>query len=246
MYEPRTYQHWVKRKDLISFHVAVKETDLLVSALHNLKSKTEGLVTKYRGKLETYIGEHPPFLRSLAPVAVGADAPDIVRAMAEAAAKVGVGPMAAVAGAIAGFVGRELSQFSPEIIIENGGDIYLRSLKPRLVGIYAGKSPLTGKVGLEINAGDTPLGISTSSGTVGHSLSLGRADAVTVLSPSAALADAAATAIGNMIKEPDDIPDGIEFARNIIGISGVLIIIDEKIGLWGKVRLMRTAVSETT
>lgn len=195
---------------------------------------------KYWEKLERYIEKNPPFLLSLNPVAVEDDARDIVRAMAEASKKVGVGPMAAVAGAIAEFVGTELLLFSPEIIIENGGDIYLKSLKPRRVGIYAGNSPLTGRIGLEIDAEATPLGVCTSSGTVGHSLSFGRADAVTVLSPSTPLADAAATAIGNMIREPEDIPSGIDFAKKVEGVLGVLIIIGDKMGCWGNVRLTRT------
>ena len=117
-----------------------------------------------------------------------------MKQMIEAGQKAGVGPMAAVAGAIAECVGRELLAFSPEIIIENGGDIYLKCLKKRVVGIFAGKSPLTGKIGLEIDAKDTPLGVCTSSGTVSHSLSFGKADAAVAIAPSATLADAAATA----------------------------------------------------
>lgn len=150
--------------------------------------------------------------------------------------------MASVAGAIAEFVGSELSAFSPEIIVENGGDIYLKSSKTRLVGIYAGKSPLTGKIGLEINGQDTPLGICTSSGTVGHSLSFGKADAVVVLSKSATLADAAATAIGNLIVEPDDIPKGIEFAKGIEGLKAVIIIKDDDMGLRGEVKICQTTM----
>jgi len=157
--------------------------------------------------------------------------------MSELAGKVGIGPMASVAGAIAEFVGTDLLAFSPEIIVENGGDIYLKSLKKRLIGIYAGKSPLTGKIGLEIDGQDTPLGICTSSGTVGHSLSFGKADAVVVLSQSATLADAAATAIGNLIVQSDDIPRGIEFAKGIEGLTGLLIIKDDKVGLWGEVKV---------
>ncbi|GAG89833.1 unnamed protein product, partial [marine sediment metagenome] len=111
------------------------------------------------------------FLTSLEPLFVSDNAPRIVKSMSEAAKRVGTGPMASVAGAIAEFVGNELLAFSPEIILENGGDIFLKSSKKRLIGIYAGKSPLTGKIGLEINGDDTPLGICTSSGTVGHSLS---------------------------------------------------------------------------
>jgi ApbE superfamily uncharacterized protein (UPF0280 family) len=126
--------------------------------------------------------------------------------------------------------------------VENGGDIYLKSLKQRLIGIYAGKSPLTGRVGLEIEGKDTPLGVCTSSGTVGHSLSYGQADAVIVLSPSTALADAAATAIGNHIHQPSDIPGGIEFARSVGGLKGVVIIQGEQVGVWGKVKLGEMAV----
>jgi len=237
MYQPRTYRHWITSKDLVAFNVTVKETDLYIRANKNLRSKALKLVLKYRGLIERYIERHPAFLSSLEPLPVTSDAPLIVKAMLEATSKVGVGPMASVAGAIAEFVGTDLVAFSPEVIIENGGDIYLKSLSQRVVGIYAGKSPLTGKVGLEINGEETPLGVCTSSGTVGHSLSFGRADAVVVLSPSATLADAAATAIGNIIKQPDDIPRGIEFAQGIAGLKGLVIIKDERMGIWGTVKI---------
>ena len=237
MYQPRTYRHWIKGDDLISFNVTVKETDLYIRASTNLKRKAHRLVLKYRDALERYIERHPTFLTSLESLPVDANAPHIVRAMSEAASKAGVGPMASVAGAIAEFVGTELLDFSPEVIVENGGDIYLKSLDKRVIGIYAGKSPLSGKVRLEIAGADTPLGICTSSGTVGHSLSYGKADAVMVLSPSATLADAAATAIANLIEQPDDIPDGIELAKGIEGISGVIIIVGDHTGLWGKVKI---------
>ncbi len=240
MYEPRTYRHWVKDKSLISFNVTVKETDLYIRASRNLKNKALKLVLKYRDMLERYIERHPLFLTALEPLPLSDDAPRIVKLMLESARKAGVGPMASVAGAIAEFVGTELLAFSPEVIVENGGDIYLKSSGKRVVGIYAGKSPLTGKIGLEINGEDTPLGICTSSGTVGHSLSFGEADAVVTLSQSATLADAAATAIGNLIKQPGDIPSGIEFAKSIEGLKGVLIIIDDKIGLWGEVKVCQT------
>ena len=237
MYEPRTYRHWVNGKDLVSFNTVVKETDLYIRASTNLKRKALRLVLKYRNTLERYIGQHPSFLTSLEPLFVSDNAPRIVKSMSEAAKRVGTGPMASVAGAIAEFVGNELLAFSPEIILENGGDIFLKSSKKRLIGIYAGKSPLTGKIGLEINGDDTPLGICTSSGTVGHSLSYGKADAVIVLSKSATLADAAATAIGNLIKQPTDISTGVEFAKGIDGLKGVIIIKDDKIGLWGKIKI---------
>ena len=242
MYEPRTYRHWVKSQDLVPFHVVVKETDLHIQALTDLKRKALKSVLKYRDMLERYIERHPSFLTSLQPLTVVDDAPRIVQSMSESADKVGVGPMASVAGAIAEFVGYDLLDFSPEIIVENGGDIFIKSAKQRLIGIYAGNSTLTGKIGLEINEGDTPVGICSSSGTVGHSLSYGKADAVIVLSRSATLADAAATAIGNLIINSIDIPAGIDFAKGIDGLLGVVIIKDDNMGLWGGVKIIQTAI----
>jgi len=242
MYEPRTYRHWVKGEGLVSFNVVVKETDLYIRASSNLRRKAYKSVLKYRSMLEEYIERNAAFLTSLEPLNVGEDAPHIVKEMAKSTNQVGVGPMAAVAGAMAEFVGNDLLAFSPEVIVENGGDIFLKSLRRRMIGIYAGKSTLTGRIGLEISEEDTPLGICTSSGTMGHSLSYGRADAVIVLSASATLADAAATAIGNLIVQPDDIPNGIELAKSIEGLRGVVIIQDDKMGLWGDVKICPLSV----
>jgi len=168
---------------------------------------------------------------------VEAYAPAIVKDMAEAARLAGVGPMAAVAGAIAQAVGNDLLAYTREIIVENGGDIYMKLLSTRLIGVYAGDSPLSGNIALEIEPDETPLGVCTSSGTVGHSLSFGTADAVVVLSPSTALADAAATAIGNRVKTIADIDSAIESAYDIEGVVGVLVIKDDKMGLWGRVKI---------
>ncbi len=242
MYQPRFYRDWIRDKDLFSFSVVVKETDLYVRARRNLKRKTLKAVSKYRALLEKYIERHPEFLTALEPIRIGEDAPQIVEAMAEAAKKTGVGPMASVAGAIAEYVGKELLPFSSEVIVENGGDIFLKTLKRRVIGIYAGESSFTGKLTLEIQPEETPLGICTSSGTVGHSLSFGRADACIVLSPSTALADAAATAIGNLTVEASDIPQGIDFAKGVEGIRGVVIIKDDQIGIWGEVKILPVEV----
>jgi ApbE superfamily uncharacterized protein (UPF0280 family) len=242
MYQPRTYRHWIRDSDLVSFNVVVKETDLCISARTNLRRKALRLVSKYRSTLERYITQHPSFLTSMEALPIDDDTPQIIKMMLEAAYKARVGPMASVAGAIAECVGTELLAFSPEVIVENGGDIYLRISKKRVIGVYAGNSPLSGKIGLEINGRDTPLGVCTSSGTVGHSLSYGKADAVIALSRSATLADAAATAIGNLIKEPTDISSGIEVAQSIAGLKGVIIIIGSDMGLWGEVKICQTAL----
>lgn len=242
IYQPRTYRNRIEDKDLVSFSVAIKETDLYIRARSNLQRKARRLVNKYRQQIEKYIEKYPDFLSSLEPVPPVEDAPAIIKEMIEAGDIVNVGPMAAVAGAIAENVGRELLEFSPEIIVENGGDIYLNIIRDRAVGIFAGDSPLSGRLGLEISARDTPLGICTSSGTVGHSLSYGKTDAVVVIAKSTALADAAATAIGNMVKRPDDIDNATEFGKNIDGLKGLVIIIEGEMGVWGDVKFCKTTM----
>jgi uncharacterized protein len=240
-YQPKTYRHLIESKDLAAFTVKVKETDLYIRAESNLQRKAERLVLKYRQQLENYIGQYPEFQTSLKPLTVTKSAPLIIKSMLEAGQKANVGPMAAVAGAVAEFVGKELLEFSPEVIIENGGDIFMKVNSRKVVGIYAGESPLTGKIGLEINPKETPLGICTSSGTVGHSLSFGAADAVVIVANSAVLADAAATAVCNMVKKSADINPAIEAGRNISGLKGIVIIMGGDIGVWGTIKLCETA-----
>ena len=238
MSERRFYRHWIKDDDLISFELAVKQTDLYIRARRDLKDKTLDSVLKHRSSLESYIALHPVFLTTLQPYQAEAGAPAVVKEMARVSQLTGVGPMAAVAGAIAEAVGRDLLAFTPEIMVENGGDIFLRISKKRLVGVYAGQSSFSKRIALEIMPRETPLGICTSSGTVGHSLSLGCADAAIVLSSSTALADAAATALGNMVKSVDDIPRAIEKAQGIEGLRGLVIIMGDKMGVWGKVKIV--------
>ena len=238
MYAPRFYRRWIKDSDLVSFNVVVKQTDLYIRAQRNLKDKALKSVLKHRTTLETYIEHHPLFLSTLEPYQCEVEAPAIVKEMSWASQVAGTGPIAAIAGAIAEAVGRDLLPFSPEVIVENGGDIFLKTVKKRLVGIYAGESPFTGKIALQVKPKETPLGICTSSATIGHSLSLGSADAVVALSPSTSLADAIATAIGNMVKSMDDIPRAIEEAQSIEGLQGIVIIKGDKIGIWGKVKIL--------
>jgi len=147
--------------------------------------------------------------------------------------------MAAVAGAVAQAVGGALLAASPEVIVENGGDIFLASGAERVAAVFAGDSPLSMKLGLKLPAAPRGLGLCTSSGTVGPSLSAGRADAAVVLAPDAALADAAATAIGNRVKSAGDLAAAMEFAEGVAGLSGALAVIGESLAAWGKIELVK-------
>jgi len=196
-------------------------------------------VRKYRQEIQEYIKVHPEFLTSLEPIVPKHGAALIVQKMCEAAQKAQVGPMAAVAGAIAELVGYDLLKYSDEVIVENGGDIFIKTDIARKIGIYAGNSPLSEKLALKILPEQTPAGVCTSSGTVGHSLSFGKADAVVIDSRDAFLADAVATSTGNRVKTPNDIEHALNYASNIEGVTGAIIIIDDKIGAWGDIELAR-------
>jgi hypothetical protein len=240
-YEPRTYRRTVAPEGLVSFVVSISETDLQISAQRDLTDRAEDLVAQVRWHLEEYICGHPHFAETLTPMDVTDSAPEIVHRMADAARVARVGPMAAVAGAIAEHVARGLAEQSPEVIVENGGDLYLMGEHDRTVALFAGDSGVKG-VGLRVPGGLMPVAVCTSSGRFGHSTSFGTADAVTVLARNGALADAVATALANRVRSADDIERAIEAARNTLGILGVLVTVDGSIGAWGNVHLTAVPV----
>jgi len=234
----RFYRNWCQAKHLTSFSVIVKETDLWIKAQSVLSKEAKEAVFKYRAQLEKYIEFHPIFKNSLSPLPYDPFAPKIVKQMLKAAQKTGVGPMASVAGALAQAVGEELLKHTEEVIVENGGDIYLKVNSSVDVGIFAANSPLSGRIGIKVFPHSTPLAICTSSGKVGHSFSQGQADAVTVITKDAAMADAAATAIGNLVKSKSDIPEAIRFGQKLEGIEGLIVILDKHLAVWGQVELI--------
>jgi ApbE superfamily uncharacterized protein (UPF0280 family) len=233
---PEIYRTLSKPKGLVTSRLRVGETDVLISGDCDLSREALPLIRKYREQIESYIKTCSEFSWSLTPVTMDEKAPDIVRTMIAASAEACVGPMATVAGAIADYVGRDLLAFSRDVIVENGGDIMLHVSSRRELLVLAENSPFEG---LKLAVGPTPeaIGICTSSGTLGHSLSFGNADAVTIFSQSAAKADAAATAVGNLIQSRLDIENGIERAREI-GVNGVLILVEDSIGVWGDIEII--------
>ncbi|MBW1839574.1 MAG: UPF0280 family protein [Deltaproteobacteria bacterium] len=237
--EKRTfYRERITAKDLVSFPILIKETDLLIFADNLPKDEAENSVLIYRHQLEDYILKYPHFLDSLIPLPLDESAPSIIQEMMRSAQLAQVGPMASVAGAIAEFVGKDLLKHTKQVVVENGGDIFIKIAKDLTIGIYAGDSPLSNKLGLKIAPDTTPLGVCTSSGTVGHSLSFGKSDAVTIIAQSTSLADAAATSIGNLVKEKKDIEAGLERAKSIKGIHGALIIVGDQFGAWGNLEIV--------
>ncbi len=236
MVDSRTYRTLVNPRGLVSSRFLVKQTDMLVSAESDVSGLARALILRYRKDIEDYIRDHPEFLHALSPLPMDEDAPGIVRTMLRAGAGADVGPMAAVAGALADYVGRGLLASSREVVVENGGDIMLHVSRRREMFILAESSPF---VGLKVAVGPTPepLGICTSSGRLGPSLSFGLADAVTIFAATSATADAAATSVANLVRTEHDIEAGIERAR-ALGVAGVLILVADRIGVWGQVEII--------
>ncbi|MDD3694948.1 MAG: UPF0280 family protein [Lentisphaeria bacterium] len=196
-----------------------------------------------RRLLESYILRQPEFRRSLRPVALLPGAPAIAQRMAAAAALAAVGPMAAVAGALAQWgVEFALRLGETDCIVENGGDIYMASPEAVRIGVYAGKDSPFNRLAFEVQAEELPLALCSSSGKMGHALSLGCCDLACVVAKDAALADAAATRAGNLVQENNELQACLDQVMQISGLAGVMLIRGQQIGMAGKLpRLVKQA-----
>jgi uncharacterized protein len=191
-----------------------------------------------RNELRDHINKQIEFQTSYSPVERLDSAPKIAKLMYLASERTGTGPFAAVAGAIAHTTGMELLNYTDEIIIENGGDIWMSLIKPAVVQILSDNEKFDGKTCLMVSPEETPCGICTSSGKVGPSFSFGKTDSTTIIGKCAATADAAATLVGNIVKSEDDISKALDYAANIETITGAIIIIKNKMGIQGSVNLV--------
>jgi hypothetical protein len=192
-------------------------------------------IVRQRRILEEYIGRHPDFRNSLDPLELLTGAPDVAQSMARAAKLVGVGPMAAVAGAMAQCAGLTgLDAGAREVIVDNGGDIFICAVEPVIIGLKTGTVNLVEKLAFSLKPDNTPISICSSSGKMGHSMSLGDCDLATVVAKDAALADAAATKAANLVRTVDDIDPVLENILGIEGIDGVMIVKGAQVGLVGK------------
>jgi uncharacterized protein len=237
-YMERFYRRRVRPIGLISFEVSVKETDLLVSAEKNLEKATRDLIFNARHQIESYARLYPEFLTTLKPYPPDPCAPPLVQEMIACTRRVGVGPMASVAGAIAEYVGKGLLKETSQVMVENGGDIFIKVGRKATVCVFAAPSPLSEKIGIVVSPEQMPLGVCSSSATVGHSFSTGAADVGCVLASSAAFADGAATALCNAVRSPKDLNGIGAWAEKTHGVFGALVIFGGKLASWGGIELV--------
>jgi len=227
-----------------AFTVSCKDSDLWIGVdTESFQPSMVGFVqdelVNLRFSLEKFISDFPEFSSSFSPVEIPLNAPFIAKIMGKAAVIAKVGPMAAVAGAFAEHIGKTLEKKFPlkEIVVENGGDIYFSLKADLILAVYAGNSPLSGKIGIKVTHRFTPLGVCTSAGNVGPSFSFGNADAVMISCKNSALSDAYATAFGNRIKTPADITSALELAGTCKEIISAVIICQNQMGISGQFEL---------
>lgn len=226
--------------NLFKENFTLKETQCTI-----ISDKQQGIQTavesikKNRQELEIYIRANPKFLYTLKPI-LAPEKPLIAKMMAEAAEKAGVGPMAAVAGVIADLAVDDMTDVGCKVaVVEDGGEISAQSNMPVDVAVAAGDEPLSRRFGFRLE--EFPIGVATSSGRFSHALSFGDAEAATVFCRNASLADAVATAVGNVVKGEDagsGIEAGINLGMSISGVEGVMIIYKGKVGMAGRIPQM--------
>ncbi len=231
----RFYRDFTYTERWKSFHVKIETSDLFIRADKDLSAQAEQAVRRAREEIIGHINGQNEFLTSYTPVDRIDGCPEIISTMYTASEQAGVGPMAAVAGTVAEVVGRELMGYSEEIIIENGGDIWLRITRPASVSIYPGGHYFDA-VALKISPDQTPCGICTSSARIGLSFSFGKADAATVIAGTAALADAIATEVCNRVQSEETMEDSADYGMKC-GASGVVILYRDRLAARGNVEL---------
>ena len=243
-YRERSYRSRFSNDERRWFCVKFLESDLWIgvdsgSYSASMEADAYAMLVDLRRSMDAYLLMDPAYKAALVPYDADLEAPEILKDMAHVSHKTGIGPMSAVAGAVALHVAEFLmSRFGvKEVIVENGGDIYASVLEDMDISVFAGQSPLSEKIGLHITAGSFPLGICTSSGTVGPSLSLGRADAVMIVCKDVMLADSYATAMANRIQSVNDLQPVIDRITNTPDILGAIAVKDDRMAITGRFEL---------
>ncbi|MCU0847233.1 MAG: UPF0280 family protein [Spirochaetes bacterium] len=236
-YRERLYRDFEDTARWKTFRVKIETSDLYIRSGCEVAERAAAILCELRKSIRRHIKIQPSFLTSFDPVERTAEYPVVVGMMYEASERAGVGPMASVAGAIARALGESLLDETPEMIIENGGDIWMRLADPAVVCVYSGEFSFKDMIGIKITPDKTPCGICTSSGKLGHSFSFGRADAAVIIAEDAAFADALATAACNLVKSEEMAEEAVAFAMKN-GADGAIVICRDRMAVQGNVELI--------
>ena len=236
MYLARSYRRLFE--DKFNYTVTYKAADIYFCSSRPLeKDKLKERLFAYYTQIEEYIAAHPLFLSSLSPLDFDDNAPAIIKTMLSAGKKAGIGPFSAVAGAVALYIGKELFKPKEELVIENGGDVFLATANPKRVLLQLGRASKIKQVEIVIPPRKENFGMGSSSAKIGHSLNFGSADLVTVIAKNSAYADSFATAFSNQIKNKKDLEEISAFARREEDIYGFVAVLGNSVACWGDIEI---------
>ncbi|MFW9773953.1 MAG: UPF0280 family protein [Candidatus Thorarchaeota archaeon] len=229
---------------IYKFHFIEKQSNItIISESKHIILRAKKEFYYQRQLLEDYISHHKEFLTSFSPVRVQTEY-EVVNLMAQGAFLCDVGPMATVAGAFADIMLKIMKSYISEFniakiaLIENGGEVANDSEKTMKVALFAGNNQLSIKIGFLLKKEDSPIGIATSSATIGHAISLGEADAVTIFANTTTIADGASTRVCNLVKGLDiekSIKRALDTVDDMEGVKGAFISRQNMVGLTGKI-----------
>jgi len=234
----------IYRKDIsvsgkYSYRINYKYTDIYITSDRDIYKDLEKPVKSFYRSLEKVILQNREFEKSLIPLKAEKDYPEIVKKMCRSAEIFEVGPMASVAGAVCDELARYISGSCGFLMIENGGDSYIKSSSSVTAGLYTGSKYFPKNLMISIDKNSMPCGLCSSSGIMGHSFSRGSCDLVTVMSDTAVTADAAATAVANSVRARSHVDEALKKYRDYEGIRGLVIIKDDRIAIWGDLQLSK-------
>ena len=237
LHNKRFYRLYSSRGRWNTYNIKLHTSDLYIRALNDISVTAAKLLNEARSEIEEHIKESTDFITSLEPIPEPEGSGEIVSAMYKASMKAGTGPMAAVPGAVAEYTGKHLLPFSDEIIVENGGDIWMNIKNPVTIGIYCNNIYFRDRLAVKINKTDGPCSVCTSSSKTGHSISFGKADSATIIADCGALADAVATETCNRVKSQSHIEEAINFALSVSGVQGCIIVLGDRMAALGDIEL---------
>jgi len=244
IFEARTYRNSLSRERFQSFAIQQETADLWIGVDPNsfqddMADVAVAALRSALDELNAYGTANPLFKKSLKPCSVQDDAPAMIRHLAAAGEKAGVGPMAAVGGLLSETIGRALLEnFSiGELVVENGGNLFVKLQDPLVLSIFAGESPLSGMAGMEVLPEQTPLGVCTFTQADKSPMDYGKADAVMIACGDAVLADALTSGFGNRIKKPADVENVLNRTENVPEILAAVLVCDDQIGIRGEFEL---------
>jgi ApbE superfamily uncharacterized protein (UPF0280 family) len=221
--------------EFVTSGIEIQETAATIAAERRFIGGAVDAIKMARRDIERQIRKDRFFLTTLEPYDSGSCTSETTARMCAATKQAGVGPMAAVAGAIAqAALDAMIAEGCRHAWVDNGGDVALVLESPLTLEIFT--TPGSSKAfAFELRTTGRAMGICSSSGRLGHSISFGDSDIAVTIADDAVVADAFATALGNEVKDETSLNKCFDILRSAKAVKGGLAMIDGAVAMYGEV-----------